>query len=198
MTTKINLQKFYWMFPPRKFKVNGNSVTITTDPNTDFWQRTYYGFQHDNAHAYLFTIADDQFSFTFTSNWQPTNLYDQCGLMLYMDADNWFKASIEYENEKISRLGSVVTNLGYSDWATTDISSDIHKMSYRLSRRGQDFRIEDSRNGKDFVQMRIFHMHVPIQDVNIGVYACSPVDSSFEAKFTNFKLEDCKWELTEN
>ncbi|WP_397312917.1 DUF1349 domain-containing protein, partial [Paenibacillus elgii] len=31
------------------------------------------------------------------------------------------KASIEYENEEYQRLGSVVTNHGFSDWATTDI-----------------------------------------------------------------------------
>ena len=44
---------------------------------------------------------------------------------MYLNSDNWFKASIEYEDEKIQRLGSVVTNHGYSDWATTDISSNI-------------------------------------------------------------------------
>ena len=37
---------------------------------------------------------------------------------MYMDSDNWFKASIEYENESIQRLGSVVTNNDYSDKAT--------------------------------------------------------------------------------
>ncbi|WP_245662995.1 DUF1349 domain-containing protein [Endozoicomonas arenosclerae] len=40
---------------------------------------------------------------------------------IYLDSENWFKASIEYENQDYSRLGSVVTNFGYSDWATTDI-----------------------------------------------------------------------------
>ena len=51
--------------------------------------------------------------------------FDQCGVVMSLDSDNWFKASIESEDEKIQRLGSVVTNHGYSDWATTDISSDI-------------------------------------------------------------------------
>ena len=39
---------------------------------------------------------------------------------MYLDSENWLKASIEYENEKISHLGSVVTNNGYSDWAQPD------------------------------------------------------------------------------
>lgn len=198
MTAGFDQKSFYWIFPPKKFNVSKRSLSITTDPGTDFWQRTYYGFQHDNAPAYLFKVADEQFSFTVACSWQPAKLYDQCGVVIYQDAENWFKASVEYENDKTSRLGSVVTNLGYSDWATTDISSEIHTMHYRLSRRGQDFLIENSLNGKDFFQMRIFHMHQPIQEVNFGVYACSPLNSSFEAKFTNFKLQECKWELTEN
>jgi len=198
MTPRIDLGSFYWLYPPKNFKVNKSSLRITTDPGSDFWQRTYYGFQHDNAHAYLSKIADEQFSFTVTSSWQPAKLYDQCGVVIYQDAENWFKASVEYENDKTSRLGSVVTNLGYSDWATTDISSEIHTMSYRLSRRGQDFLIENSFNATSFSQMRIFHLHNAIEEVNFGVYACSPLDSSFDAKFTDFKLEECCWKLNCN
>ena len=32
---------------------------------------------------------------------------------MYPDSDNWFKASIEYENESIQRLGSGVANNGF-------------------------------------------------------------------------------------
>ena len=72
---------------------------------------------------------------------------DQCGIAIYLDSDNWMKASIEYENEEYQRLGSVVTNNGYSDWATHDIPSSIKEMWYRLSRRGSDYYIETSPDG---------------------------------------------------
>jgi len=45
-------------------------------------------------------------------------------------------------------LGSVVTNLGYSDWATTDIPTHINSVFYRVSRRKQDFYVEYSYDGK--------------------------------------------------
>lgn len=48
--------------------------------------------------------------------------FDQCGVVMYLDSDNWFKVLIEYEDEQIQGVGSVVTNHGYSDWATTDIT----------------------------------------------------------------------------
>ena len=44
--------------------------------------------------------------------------FDQCGIVVYLDSENWLKASIEYENDRFQHLGSIVTNGGYSDWAT--------------------------------------------------------------------------------
>ncbi len=194
MPGEIRLSQFRWINQPAQFTIMDDLLTLSTDPATDFWQRTYYGFQHDNAHAFVVTITDQEFSFTVKASWTPEQLYDQCGILLYQDADNWFKASVEYENEQFSRLGSVVTNLGYSDWATTDIPSAQKAMTYRLSRRGQDFRIENAEDGQQFNQMRIFHMHQLTDPIRMGVYACSPLNSSMEAVFSHFSLEECVWE----
>ncbi|NMB55719.1 MAG: DUF1349 domain-containing protein [Leptolinea sp.] len=191
----IDFSKFYWLNRPTHHEIKKDAVIITTDPLTDFWQRTYYGFRHDTAHAFLFSVGEEEFSFTVKAVWQPQKLFDQCGVILYQDADNWFKASVEYDNPEFSRLGSVVTNLGYSDWATTDIDSSHHAMFYRLSRRGQDFLIENSFDGGQFRQMRIFHMHQPVSQVNIGIYACSPLNSSMDAEFSRFSIGECQWEL---
>ena len=51
--------------------------------------------------------------------------YDQSGIVMYLDSENWLKAAVEYENEDIQRLGSVVTNNGYSDWASVDVDASI-------------------------------------------------------------------------
>ena len=198
MSHPINLSQFRWLNPPRKFLLDNGVLTVFTDPLTDFWQRTYYGFQHDNAHAWIFAAAEKEFSFTVRIAWQPVWLFDQAGVLLYQDADNWCKASVEYDNAVYSRLGSVVTNLGYSDWSTTDIPSTQLNMVYRLSRRGQDFLLENSEDGQVYRQMRVFHMHQPIRLANIGVYACSPLNASMRAVFSDFSLGECVWELYKN
>lgn len=196
-----------WIFKPKLSEVTSNSVSITTEPETDFWQRSYYGFRNDNAPA-LQIESDENFTFTTKVSFDYQAQFDQCGVILYLDSENWFKASIEYENDEFSRLGSVVTNLGYSDWATTDIPLP-KEIWYRLSRRGPDFLIESSLDGVTFKQMRIFHLHKlgettkemgqcnpPVAATNavrFGVYACSPLDSSFTAQFTDMSLEPCQW-----
>ena len=192
MENQLQLSEFKWLNQPHKFSLENDRLTIVTDPETDFWQRTYYGFQNDNAHTFIKEVEGD-FTFTVKTEFEAKTQYDQCGIILYQDSENWMKASVEYENEDFARLGSVVTNLGFSDWATTDIPAIITEVWYRLSRRGQDFYIEFSQNGMHFQQMRIFHMHNPISVARIGVYACSPLKSSFKAVFSDFELGECKW-----
>ena len=104
------------------------------------------------------------------------------------------KASIEYENEEYQRLGSVVTNKGYSDWATHDIHSSIKEMWYRLSRRGSDYYIETSPDGITFHQMRTFHLDNGDGEISFGIYAASPVDHSFTAQFSEMEVGECKWQ----
>ena len=204
----IDFTQAKWINPPQEFQISETHVSITTDPHSDFWQRSYYGFRNDNAHALQIT-SENNFTFTVKVDFDYQNMYDQAGVVIYLDSQNWFKASIEAENETISRLGSVVTNMGYSDWATTDISP-TNQMWYRLSRRGPDFLIESSADGVAFHQMRVFHLHLlgettqemgkanppmpPAQSIRFGLYACSPLESSFTAKFSAMTLESCHWQ----
>lgn len=188
----LKFDDFYWINQPGKYLIDSGIVTIYTDPGTDFWQRTYYDFRNDNAHAFLKEKAGD-FTFSVRTFFNTKMRYDQCGIVLYQDSDNWIKASVEYENERYSRLGSVVTNLGYSDWGTTDISSEIKTIWYRMSRRGQDFLIEHSSDGIAYHQMRMLHMYLPIDSARLGIYACSPGKSSFKAHFSGLTLGPCTW-----
>lgn len=190
----MNLDDFNWINAPRQFEIDDGILRMKTDPETDFWQRTYYGFQNDNAHAFVTEIRDNSFSFTVKTDFNPQMLYDQCGVVIYQDSDNWCKASLEYDNEDFARLGSVVTNLGYSDWASVDVDPQNTLNYYRLSRRGQDFLIESSTDGEQFKQMRMFHMHQTIEVARIGVYACSPLESSFDVEFSDFGLGPSVWE----
>lgn len=186
--------KTEWVRKPKQVTTSDNSIEIITESGTDLWQRTYYGFTNDNAPVLQTKTDERYFSFIVKTQFESKDRFDQCGVAMYLDSDNWFKASIEYENEGIQRLGSVVTNNGYSDWATTDISSDIKEMWYRFSRRESDFCIECSTDGKDFRQMRIFHMFNVTDSIVFGIYACSPTVGSFKATFTNMIVTECQWE----
>ena len=190
---KPKKENLIWTREPEHSEITDDKIVIYTDPNTDLWQRTYYGFQNDNAPALQLKTAEKFFSFTVKTEFESKVLFDQCGVVMYLDSENWLKASIEYENEQFQRLGSVVTNLGYSDWATTDIDAAVKTMWYRLSRRESDYCIECSTDGVEFHQMRICHLWKGADEVVFGVYACSPGQSSFKAVFTEMEISECKW-----
>ena len=138
--------------------------------------------------------ADEKFfSFVVKTEFESKRRFDQCGIVMYLDSENWLKGSIEYENESFQHLGSVVTNNGYSDWATTEIDADIKSMWYRLSRREDDYCIECSEDGVTFKQMRVCHMWNGAGAIRFGIYACSPEESSFKATFTDMQITECKW-----
>ena len=205
---KLDLRSGTWINSPSCSEVTQKTLTLETEPHTDFWQRSYYGFRNDNAPALLFKSTEN-FTFTVRVDFEYRNRFDQCGILIYQDSENWFKASAEFENSKVSRLGSVVTNYGHSDWATSDIEN-CNTLWYRLSRRGPDFLVESSLEGQTFLQMRIFHLHclgattaemgsanppLPAEaPVNFGIYACSPESSSFRSHFSDIRLEPSIWQ----
>ena len=182
-----------WTRLPESYVIGQDSIKIVTAPRTDLWQRTYSHFRNDNAPVLQVRTKEKFFSFVVKTVFESKHRFDQCGVVLYLDSENWLKASIEYENEEFQHLGSVVTNHGYSDWATTAIPADIKSMWYRLSRREDDFCIECSQDGVSFSQMRVCHLWEAKDEIRFGIYACSPEDSSFKATFTNLAVTECQW-----
>lgn len=193
MNIKWDTSLLKWTRAPENYSVTDGRIEIITEPHTDLWQRTYYHFRNDNAPVLQMETDEKFFSFIVKTEFESKHRYDQCGIAVYLDSDNWLKASMEYENEKIQRLGAVVTNDGYSDWSSTDVDASIKSMWYRLSRRENDFCVENSTDGVNFKQMRICHLFNASETVSFGIYACSAEDSSFKSVFTDMEITDCKW-----
>ena len=180
---RIDLNSLQWTREPKGYEVKGDTILITTAPKTDLWQRTYYHFQNDNAPVLQMKTREKFFSFVVKTDFTGSHhRFDQCGIVMYLGSENWLKGSVEYENEEFQHLGSVVTNNGYSDWATTAIPAEVKTMWYRFSRR------------ETFSQMRVCHMPAAADEISFGIYACSPEESSFTAIFSDMKITECAWQ----
>ena len=191
---KFDVNQLQWTRQPKSCVITQDKIEIVTQPHTDLWQRTYYHFRNDNAPVLQMATSAPFFSFVVKTEFTESHhRFDQCGVVLYLDSENWLKGSIEYENEQFQHLGSVVTNHGWSDWATTEIPAQVKSMWYRLSRRQDDFCIECSEDGAVFHQMLVCHLHEAKGEIRFGIYACSPEDSSFRAVFSQMELTECKW-----
>ena len=109
----MDFTKFKWTREPESYTITDDTVEIVTKPHTDLWQRTYYHFRNDNAPVFQMETDEKYFSFIVKTDFAESHhRFDQCGIVMYLDSENWLKGSIEYENEEYQHLGSVVTNEG--------------------------------------------------------------------------------------
>lgn len=186
------LVDFRWTNEPPSWSLDSDgALTFTTGPKTDFWQRTHYGFRRDDGHVFAAEVSGD---FTLTARLvaEPTAQYDQCGLVCRIGPEDWAKCSVEYEDATLSRLGSVVTVGGYSDWATQDVAA-LTTVYYRLDRRGADIRFSWSEDGASWHQMRIAHLDTGGGPVLAGVYGCSPTGPGTRCRADGIRVGPNGW-----
>jgi len=181
-------EKLHWHSEPGKWKLQNNRLQITADHKTDFWQRTHYGFQADNGH-FLYAEIKEDFVLESRMHCDFKNQYDQAGIMVRVSDQCWVKSSVENEIGEPNKLGAVVTNHGYSDWATQDVPDDFTSYSLRITRTGSDYKIEyynDKNAG--WSQMRLFHLFDDAV-VQAGIYCCSPKVGGFSAFFEKLIID---------
>jgi regulation of enolase protein 1 (concanavalin A-like superfamily) len=167
-----------------------SALVVETDPGTDFWRKTHYGFEADNGHFFYATVPADLVMMAKVK-FLPVHQYDQAGLMVRVDRDCWIKTSVEYELDEPPRLGAVVTNAGYSDWSVQDFDRARSDVWLRISRKSSDFIIEHSDNGQTWKLIRVAHLNVSEHaKADCGLYACSPKGAGFRAEFDLLRI-DC-------
>lgn len=181
-----------WLNPPASWRVDAARSRLLVEPSaeTDFWQRTHYGFRADNGH-FLHAEVEGGGELAVTVLAMPAHQYDQAGLMVRSSEDCWLKTSVEFEPDGPSQLGVVVTNNGFSDWSLQDFP-DTGTLSYRLRVRweGDDFFVEHrtDENGPWHL-MRVAHL---FRKTNLpwrcGIYACSPRGPGFQAEFSDLRI----------
>jgi uncharacterized protein len=188
-------KRLTWHCPPTKWTVRESRLVIEPDAKTDYWQRTHYGFEADNGHFLFFVHEGDLQITTTVASW-PANQYDQAGLLIRYSPDFWIKTAVEYETEKESQLGAVVTNHGYSDWSTQDYPTEQNCISFRIRLKKGDvtveYRSEDNADPArtEWTQMRMAHLHRPANmPLQCGLYACSPKGAGFRAEFSHLSAE---------
>ncbi|WP_227394648.1 DUF1349 domain-containing protein [Jeotgalibacillus aurantiacus] len=180
-----------WENEPAEWKVDQErgQLEFKTDENTDYWQRTHYGFQADNGHFLAFE-TNENFRMTTKVRAVPQSKYDQAGLMLRFSEDVWLKTSLEYIPDGQSKLGAVVTNRGFSDWSTQFVDIEKVELYFRLSRIGLNAYADFSWDGETWNQIRIAHLDLPEgAALKAGLYACSPQGKNQLVQFDYLKIE---------
>ena len=188
----LSWTNFTWLNQPTVLSVNATTVYVHTDPDTDFWSKTHYGFERDTGHFYYRSFAGDQ-SFTATINVRGKyhTLYDQGGLMLRIDKNNWIKCGVEYV-EGQQYASAVVTVNGWSDWSVVAIESlDVLKFRVRREKEVVHVDFAEGEQGS-FKMLRLAYLPVidRSQAMMVGIMCASPTKnaSGFDITFDGLSI----------
>lgn len=182
-----NIRDFDWYNDPQNVRFVEEGMLIETKPHSDFWQNIDYNFAKDDGHLFAKTVEGD-FILTVVCSFPVIKENAQCGLMVRSNAANWIKAGLYSTNVDSPQIGVVSANHGSSDWSLVDLPVDCRKIWLRLRRRGKDFVVWYSLDGSAFKQIRLSHLPKAETLMDIGAFACSPGDESFEAIFQEIDI----------
>lgn len=181
-----------WINQPKKYQVDKEKISFQVSPKTDFWQVTHYGFSRTDGNCFVAEI-DEDICFTVKVKMNYISEFDQCGIIVYQNEENFAKLCVENQLKTKNKLGSVVCKSKRSDWATQPFGND-ETIYLRVSKRGINYLFESRTSGRNFEQMRLFDLPEN-KKVSIGLFGASPLGDGFEAEFYDFRFSENKWYL---
>jgi regulation of enolase protein 1 (concanavalin A-like superfamily) len=173
-----------WYNEPPAWSDQGRALTVTTGPKSDFWRKTHYGFIRDNGHFYYENTAGD-FVVEVKIEGKYHELYDQAGLMLRADEQNWIKTGIEYV-DGVQHVSAVVTR-EYSDWSVIALPHNPAAIWLRVTRKAEAVEIFYSLDGVHYTMMRLAYL-TPVGVLQVGPMCASPDGGGFDVRFEGFNV----------
>ncbi|MEV0975102.1 DUF1349 domain-containing protein [Microtetraspora glauca] len=173
-----------WVNEPRDWAA-GEGLRMVADPSTDLWQKTHYGYSYDTAHMFGRVMPGDlRITATFEIDWAEQ--YDQAGVVLRIDEENWIKAGAEFVDGM--PYISVVVTRGWSDWSVTAAPGSFGSITMDLERAGDAVTVRyglDDAKPEQMLRLAYFPPAVPAL---AGVMCAAPVGKGFETRFSRVSL----------
>jgi uncharacterized protein len=174
-----------WFNPPARWNEVDNAIEVLTAPKSDFWRKTHYGFTRDNGHFYFQEVRGD-FTAEVRVNGQYKDLYDQAGLMLRVDAENWIKTGIEFF-DNYQHASAVVTR-EFSDWSVVRLDEQPSSFWLRVIRKAETVEVFYALDGQNYTLLRLAYL-VPSAITQVGPMCASPDGSGFQVTFEDFQIK---------
>ena len=180
-----SLEKMQWFNEPEQWEIRDGALAMQVTPQTDYWRISHYGFTVDDA-PFLYTLRGGEFEVKVKISGDYKTRFDQSGLMLRIDHENYIKTGIEFVDGKYN-LSTVVTH-HTSDWSIIPLDEPVSHVWIKAVRRLDAVEIFYSFDDQEYTMMR----NAWLQDnhpVMVGVMGASPDGDGFEAKFENFSIK---------
>ena len=181
-----------WLNEPAVLESLADDLVVTTADQSDFWNRTGYGFVHDDGHALLRDFpTHTAMEVEFSAEW--TREFDQAGLFLYADSEHWVKAGVEFADGVLG-LGAVITN-GMSDWSVGHVPEWMNtRIRIRVSRTQDAITVRARADDEPWRLVRLAPIN-PNLTWSAGPLAASPSRAALQVTFHAWETSDADTSL---
>lgn len=180
---QVDTKHLKWIHKPQRYIVSDDKIILETEPFTDFTGKKRGA---EAIQIQLFEMRT--FCFTIRVDFSFSNPFDQCGIVIYEGEKRKMICDVKHHNETVDEIECIVFHEGYGDKSLREIGTAIEKMYFRIIYRGGNILVQYSFQGKIFTDLRLFHVHTDHPLLKLGIYACSPRNSSFNCTFSNMTL----------
>lgn len=178
------LDKMQWFNEPAQWEIKDNSLDMLVTGQTDYWRISHYGFTVDDA-PFLYTLRGGEFEVKVKISADYQTRFDQSGLMLRLDHENYIKAGIEFVDGKYN-LSTVVTH-HTSDWSIIPLDKPVPYVWIKAVRRLDAIEVFYSFDDVNYTMMRNAWMQ-DNHPLMVGIMGASPDGKGFKARFENFTI----------
>ncbi len=184
-TEAQSLEKMIWFNEPQQWEIKDGALIMDVTPQSDYWRISHYGFTVDDAPFY-YTTYGGEFEVKAKISGDYKVRFDQAGIMLRIDHENYIKTGIEFVDGKFN-ISAVVTHKT-SDWSVITLDDSVPYIWIKAVRRLDAVEIFYSFDDKEFIMMRNAWLqdNIPVQ---VGLMAASPDGQGFKAKFEHFQVK---------
>lgn len=179
------LEKMNWFNEPAQWSVSGNRLTMAVTPKSDYWRISHYGFTVDDAPFYYGEYGGE-FEAKVKISGDYKVRFDQAGMMIRIDHENYIKAGIEYVDGKYN-LSTVVTH-HTSDWSVIALDKPVDFIWIKAVRRLDAVEIFYSFDDKEYIMMRNAWMEAN-RPVKVGMMGACPDGEGFSVTFSDFTVK---------
>jgi uncharacterized protein len=173
-----------WLNEPPAWEQDGDTLRLTTAPDTDFWRTTHYGFVRDTGHFLSKPVRGD-FTARVRIEGAYRDQYDQAGLMVRLDAATWMKCGIEYVDGR--QWASAVITRELSDWSVVALEPEPAGLWIEVERTAEAVQVSFGEQHPDRL-LRLGAL-TGADALDVGVMAASPDGAGFDVALHDLEVK---------
>ena len=179
-----SLEKMQRFNEPENYSIRNGVLEMQVPAQTDFWRIAHYGFTVDDG-PFLYAVYGGEFEAKIKVSGEYETRFDQAGMMIRLDHENYVKFGIEFVDGKFN-ISAVVTH-HTSDWSVIRLEEPIPHLWLKAVRRLDAIELFYSFDDREYTMMRTLWMqdNCPLQ---VGPVAACPDGQGFKARFSDFKV----------